>query len=282
MSSRIDLDNHSLKVSSNAKNEGVEVDKNVFDGFIDTTRKNINVCDNNIDLMSKIDSNFPVLPLNSSKKIDKQRHLAYNLSTAQNIRHGKTDDDIPRENEVNAISIENKSVEAKIEKKSSVKSIIEHFDGKRMIKRGEIRLSPKTKVSPKLCPNPSKAKWLIEGGSQESPKMNQKMKPKLKVRTKNETENVIFDAEVRNPVNAKKVESIVAAFESNTTLKEDDPNNDDTTSKKCLVVNAFSKLMNSKGGGASPTPGKKRVKRLEKVKTTGGQQIERWLRKEKE
>ena len=150
------------------------------------------------------------------------------MSTAQNIRHGKTDDDIPRENEVNAISIENKSVEAKIEKKSSVKSIIEHFDGKRMIKRGEIRLSPKTKVSPKLCPNPNKAKWLIKGGRQESPKMNQKMKPKL------------------------KVESIVAAFESNTTLKEDDPNNDDTTSKKCLVVNAFSKLMNSKGGPPPP------------------------------
>ena len=39
------------------------------------------------------------------------------------------------------------------------------------------------------------------------------MKPKLKVRMKKETENDTFDAEARKPVNAKKVESIVAAFE---------------------------------------------------------------------
>ena len=57
-------------------------------------------------------------------------------------------------------------------------------------------------------------------------------------------------------IEPSKVESIVEAFEKNTIVGESAPNMSETNSKK-IVVNAFSKMMNSKEGGP-PLPQERR------------------------
>ena len=106
-----------------------------------------------------------------------------------------------------------------------------------------------------------------------------KIRPEVKIgRKMGKIEVKLTD---RKPqIEPSKVESIVEAFEKNTIVGESAPNMSETNSKK-IVVNAFSKMMNSKEGGATPTSGKKKAKRLEKVKPTGSKIIDRWILKEK-
>ena len=55
----------------------------------------------------------------------------------------------------------------------------------------------------------------------------------------------------KTPINASKVEAIVAAFETNTKLNEKDYPTDDMIQKKKSVADALSIMMNSRGGGGN-------------------------------
>ena len=84
-------------------------------------------------------------------------------------------------------------------------------------------------------------------------------------------------------LNKGKIANIIASFEENIEKKEADTNNSVAKAKeKVKIVNAFSKLMeSSKGGIISPSPGKKRKKKIGSEKPLRNESISSWLRREK-
>ena len=161
-----------------------------------------------------------------------------------------------------------------LEPKVNVRSIIDQFDDQsRKIKRKEVKLSPKskTKLTPLRSTKFEKARKTLKLG---------KLSPKVGSVAKIGKSSKLGDAEIQSQIEPNKVETIVKAFEMNTKVSESTPNVSGIESKK-FVANAFSRLMHSKGGGASPTSGKKKTKRLDKVKSTGLVKLDRWIVKEK-
>ena len=120
-------------------------------------------------------------------------------------------------------------------------------------------MSPKVKNSPKRCLKLEKAKKAIK--QRNSSVVNTpKSKPKLILGHSQYNEK----APSKTPINASKVEAIVAAFETNTKLNEKDYPTDDMIQKKKSVVDAFSIMMNSRGGGgAIPHPWKEKNEEVE-------------------
>ena len=144
---------------------------------------------------------------------------------------------------------ENENDQIKLGHKVDVKSIIDQFGGQsRKIKRKEIRLSPKSKHSPLRSTKFEKARKLLKLGQSPSCKS-----PKLKSEAKIGNNLKLENAEIRPQIEPNKVESIVSAFEENIKTNGSNPNKSEIETKK-LMVNAFSKIMNSKGGG-TPHPG---------------------------
>ena len=181
---------------------------------------------------------------NKYVRFDDQCHLAEVSSTAHEGRQGLRDeDDISSNYEVSnptSSYIKNKKVIVKGSKgKIDVKSIIDKFDrSNTIVKRSEIKMSPKVKNSPKRCWKLEKAKKVIQRGN--SPVVNSpKSKPKLILGHSQYDEKVSS----RTPIKTSKVEAIVTAFEMNTKLNEKENPNSDMIDKKKNVVNAFSKLM---------------------------------------
>ena len=83
-------------------------------------------------------------------------------------------------------------------------------------------------------------------------------------------------------LNKGKIANIIASFEENIEKKEADTNNSVAKEEKTKIVNAFSKLMeSSKGGIISPSPGKKRKKKIGSEKPLRNESISSWLRREK-
>ena len=142
---------------------------------------------------------------------------------------------------------ENENDQIKLGHKVDVKSIIDQFGGQsRKIKRKEIRLSPKSKHSPLRSTKFEKARKLLKLGQSPSCKS-----PKLKSEAKIGNNLKLENAEIRPQIEPNKVESIVSAFEENIKTNGSNPNKSEIETKK-LMVNAFSKMMNSKGGGHPP------------------------------
>ena len=77
-----------------------------------------------------------------------------------------------------------------------------------------------------------------------------------------------------------RIKNMISAIEENVKLNEADPN--ESEKGKNAVENAFTRLMNSNGGENTPSPGRKRMKRLTKVKPHGMKRLDDWLRKEKQ
>ena len=143
-----------------------------------------------------------------------------------------------------------------------------------MVKRDKIRSSPKVKRSPMVkskYPTPKTGKILGRNKLKISPK-NQKMDEKKD-----------FDGPIK-ALNKGKISKIVASFEENIEKKEADTSNSVAKAKeeKTKIVNAFSKLMeSSKGRIISPSPGKKRKKKIGSEKPLRNESISSWLRREK-
>ena len=79
-------------------------------------------------------------------------------------------------------------------------------------------------------------------------------------------------------MNKGKIGQLKKSYEENIKVNEDDPIKCEIGKKK--LSNAFTILMESKGGGLTPSPGRKKQKRLRKVKPHGTQNIENWFEKE--
>ena len=86
-------------------------------------------------------------------------------------------------------------------------------------------------------------------------------------------------SEQKRLIELSKVKNIISAIEQNIKLGDVDPK--DSEDNKKQAVNVFQKLMSSKGGEISPSPGKTKKKRLERVKLHGQKSIDGWLKKEK-
>ena len=154
-------------------------------------------------------------------------------------------------------------IESKTKEVKSVKS------EKKSVKRGKVKISPKSKVNKLLISN--RVKSCIA-----SPKVNKK-----------DDNDVDDDDEIEKGDNLEKrmkvknrISSIIGAFEENIQIEKDTPNKVDVDRKK--VVNAFKFMMDSSRGDRTPSPGmKKKKKRLNnKVNLLGANRLERWLKKE--
>ena len=82
----------------------------------------------------------------------------------------------------------------------------------------------------------------------------------------------------RTEMNKGKIGQLIKSYEENIKLKEDDPIRSEIKKKK--LDNAFTKLLESKGGDTTPSPGRKKRKRLGKVKPHGVMKLDNWLVKE--
>ena len=159
-----------------------------------------------------------------------------------------------------------------------MRSIIEQFDGKpKSIKRKNIKLSPKSKLTPLRSTKLEKARKTLKMGKLSTSPTSKS--PKIRSEAQIGKKLKLGHTENRPQIEPNKVESMVNAFEKNIIVNESTPHKSEIEAKK-LAVNAFSRLMNSKGGVASPTPAKKKAKRLDKVKPTGTNKIDRWIVKE--
>ena len=76
-----------------------------------------------------------------------------------------------------------------------------------------------------------------------------------------------------------KIKKMISAIEDNIKLSEVDPIEGENGKK--MVENAFTRLMSTNGGENSPSPGRKRIKRLNKVKPHGLTRLDEWIRREK-
>ena len=221
-----------------------------------------------------------LLPKNLNEKFGTQRHLSVNLSSGCLNSQSLRDEDDQHENCKDKGRIDSDVNDlAKIEPKVDVRTIIDQFDGEiKKIKRKDVKLSPKSKLTPLRSTKLEKArKTLNLGKLGMSPNLKS---PKVRQEVKIGKKSKLGNTEMRPQIEPNKVKSIVNAFEMNTIVNESTHNMNESNSKK-IAVNAFSELMNSKGEGASPTPVKKKAKRLDKVKPTGLMKIDRWISKEK-
>ena len=223
-------------------------------------------------------------------KLDMQSHLQENLSTA--LKHNGlngTKDDIRNKVEVNDVNgclmVKNDEKDEneksyddenddrdEIKGRTNVRAICDKFEGrKRMVKRNQIRLSPKSKPSPLL-----KVK-LIK--MMKRPSNTMKTDPKEPV-------NVISPENTvrKTATNNSKVGKIIAALENNIEKGADVEGIEvDEKKEKKKVENAFKKLMNANNrGDTTPSPGiKKGRKRIGSLKSHGTMKLDDWLMKEK-
>ena len=223
-------------------------------------------------------------------KLDMQSHLQENLSTA--LKHNRlngTKDDIRNKVEVNDVNgclmVKNDEKDEneksyddenddrdEIKGRTNVRAICDKFEGrKRMVKRNQIRLSPKSKSSPLL-----KVKRIK---MMKRPSNTMKTDPKEPV-------NVISPENTvrKTATNNSKVGKIIAALENNIEKGADVEGIEvDEKKEKKKVENAFKKLMNANNrGDITPSPGsKKRRKRIGSLKSHGTMKLDDWLMKEK-
>ena len=76
-----------------------------------------------------------------------------------------------------------------------------------------------------------------------------------------------------------RVKNIISAIEENIQLNVADTIKSEVN--KCTAVNAFKKLMDKNGGEISPSPGRRKKKRLIRDKPHGQKSLDGWLKNEK-
>ena len=72
------------------------------------------------------------------------------------------------------------------------------------------------------------------------------------------------------------IRKLISAIKENISLEGADPRL--CEKEKIVAENAFTSLMKSNGGENSPSPGRKRTKRLKSVKPHGLQKLDGWLK----
>ena len=165
-------------------------------------------------------------------------------------------------------------------KKPNVKLIIGQFDPKKKyVERKEVKLSPKSKISPnkgrKLSamnrldgtPPPHKGGDARKSDARLTPKNKLKLGPKI---------------EPKMVIEPNRVKKIISAIEDNINLNVADSTKIEMT--RGTAVNAFKLMMEKNGGEISPSPGKRKKKRLiMKDKPHGKTQrsLDGWLKMEK-
>ena len=139
--------------------------------------------------------------------------------------------------------------------------------------RKEIKLSPKSKLSPA---NGSKGKNLRKlAKSKSTPPIKRDLKRDLK--TKSDTESTPSKKLKSGPlIEPNRIRKLISAIEENITLEGADPKL--CEKEKIVAENAFTRLMKINGGENSPSPGRKRTKRLKSVKPHGLQKLDGWLK----
>ena len=141
-----------------------------------------------------------------------------------------------------------------------------------VVKRREIKLSPKSKA----C-NMSKPSWLKSN--------NKIIRKDLKIANENDDEDATDNVTVENVDDSRtnstkvsRIAKIIDAFESNVDMVGATPKMSEIGHKK--FENAFERLMGSTGGDKTPSPGRKKCKRLKLFSPKGMQKIDRWFKKE--
>ena len=222
--------------------------------------------------MAEIDTTGPeIIEFNS----DRQRHLLVDISSATQVDTDlRSNDDLP-DNDIETESSNGQHYESgnsvgQFEVRKTVKCI----DGQNIkyVKREKVKISPKSKY------NKTKRSGIFN-----------KFKSKIKFGDNiPRSEDTDSDESLVETVDSKlgkfrrkhgnKVGSIIAAFEDNICMYEADPEVCDD--KKEKIGNAFTRMMESARGGFTPSPMKRKKKRLAQVKPLSLTKMDRWLQKE--
>ena len=242
--------------ASLTENTGIHPNKDIKDIDKDSSGPKIRaITDSNVVVSSRSNMNEILAHKDTyeirskENKIDMQSHLPKNLSLARrqdrlkgnkdDIRHeletndkNKLEKDSNDENDKND---ENNDFDDEInnvdDQKSEVSTICEKFGGKKkIVKRHQVKISPKSKFSP--YSNVKRVKAI-----KKLPKNDQEVSLLSKSSEKFKLEKLA--------TNSSKVSSIVAAFEDNIAKQNSTIEIDDKKEKR-KVENAFHKLMNAK------------------------------------
>ena len=165
------------------------------------------------------------------------------------------------------------------EKDSKVKSLISKIEGhdkNKLVKRSKIKLSPKCKASPMHRLSKNKKSSSVKKKSDDKDKDSDDLDDVDEIGRP----NVARIIDLRTTATKKsKIGGIIEAFEQNIKGNGASKTSCDVFGKNKLE-NAFSKLMKSSKGESTPSPRRKRAKRLTPAKPLGMQKLDRWIKKE--
>ena len=140
---------------------------------------------------------------------------------------------------------------------------------------GEIKLSPKSKACSMSKPSWLKSKGKIQRNDFKIAAENDDIDAEDDD-IKGQSEGT--DDSGTNLVKVSRISKIIDAFETNFEMVGATPKISEIGQKK--FENAFERLMGSTGGEKTPSPGRKKCKRLKLFSPKGMQKIDRWFKKE--